>query len=66
MNLPAKLCNCLSVPGRVKSLFSQCIVSELKERMVEVEKLRPSIEKRLDTIKAVPQAILKKGSGGEL
>jgi hypothetical protein len=66
MNLPAKLCNCLSVPGRVKLLFSQCIVSELKERVVEVEKLRPSIEKQLGTIKAFPQAILRKAFKGEL
>jgi hypothetical protein len=28
--------------------------------MVEVEKLRTSIEKRLGTIKALPQAILRK------
>jgi hypothetical protein len=33
---------------------------------VEVEKLRPSIEKQLGTTKALPQAILRKAFKGEL
>ncbi|MCL0058134.1 restriction endonuclease subunit S [Dehalococcoidia bacterium] len=47
-------------------LIQQRIAAELKEKMAEVEKLKAAIEKQLDTIKAVPQAILKKAFSGEL
>ncbi|MCL0069369.1 restriction endonuclease subunit S [Dehalococcoidia bacterium] len=46
--------------------IQQRIAAELKEKMAEVEKLKAAIEKQLDTIKAVPQAILKKAFSGEL
>ena len=42
------------------------IVSELKEKMAEVEKLHSSIEKQLEAINALPQAILRKAVRGEL
>jgi len=42
------------------------IVAELKERMAQVEKLRASIEKQLEAINALPQAILRKAFRGEL
>ena len=42
------------------------IAAELKEKMAEVEKLRTSIEKQLETINAFPQAILGKAFRGEL
>lgn len=42
------------------------IVSYLKEKMAEVEKLRTSIEKQLEAINALPQAILRKTFRGEL
>ncbi|MEO0005467.1 MAG: restriction endonuclease subunit S [candidate division WOR-3 bacterium] len=42
------------------------IVAELKEKMADVEKLRLSIEKQLETINALPQAILRKAFRGEL
>ncbi len=42
------------------------IASELKEKMAYVEKLRISIEKQLEAINALPQAILRKAFRGEL
>ena len=42
------------------------IISELKEKMSEVDKLRDSIEKQLEAINALPQAILKKAFRGDL
>jgi len=39
---------------------------ELKEKMAEVDKLRTSIERQLEAINALPQAILKKAFRGEL
>jgi len=42
------------------------IAAELKEKMSEVEKLRASIEKRLEAINALPQAILRKAFRGKL
>ncbi len=60
--------------GEYKSLFiplpplsvQRRIVAELKEKMADVEKLRLSIEKQLETINALPQAILRKAFRGEL
>jgi len=42
------------------------IASYLKEKMAYVEKLRKSIEKQLEAINALPQAILRKAFRGEL
>jgi len=42
------------------------IASELKEKMAQVDKLRASIEKQLEAINALPQAILRKAFIGEL
>jgi len=42
------------------------IANELKEKMAEVEKLRTAIEKQLEAINALPQAILRKAFRGEL
>ncbi|MGB7291789.1 MAG: restriction endonuclease subunit S [Thermodesulfobacteriota bacterium] len=42
------------------------IAAELKEKMAEVEKLRRSIEKQLEAINALPQAVLRKAFRGEL
>ena len=44
----------------------QRIAFELKEKMEGVEKLRTSIEKQLETINVLPQAILRKAFRGEL
>ena len=44
----------------------QRIASDLKEKMVEVEKLRTSIEKQLEAISVLPHAILRKAFKGEL
>jgi len=42
------------------------IASELKDQMAGVDKLKAGIEKQLDGIKALPQAILRKAFRGEL
>jgi type I restriction enzyme S subunit len=42
------------------------IAAELKERIASAEKLKASIEKQLDVIKALPQAILRNAFSGEL
>jgi type I restriction enzyme S subunit len=42
------------------------IATELKEKMAQAEKLRTSIEKQLEAISALPQAILRKAFRGEL
>jgi len=42
------------------------IATELKEKMVEVEKLRVGIEKQLEAINALPQTILRKAFRGKL
>jgi type I restriction enzyme S subunit len=42
------------------------IASYLQEKMAYVEKLRTAIEKQLETINALPQAILRKAFRGEL
>jgi len=44
----------------------QRIATELKEKMAQVEKLRTSIEKQLEALNALPQAILRKAFRGEL
>lgn len=44
----------------------QRIAAELKDKMVSAEKLKAAIEKELETIKALPQAILRKAFRGEL
>jgi len=44
----------------------QHIALELKEKMTQVEKLRLSVEKQLEAINALPQAILRKAFRGEL
>lgn len=44
----------------------QRLAAELKDKMAYAEKLKASIEKQLDVIKALPQAILKKAFSGEL
>lgn len=46
--------------------IQQRIVFKLQEKMLEVEKLRNSIEKQLEAINALPQAILSKAFKGEL
>ena len=47
-------------------LVQQRIAAELKEKMAEVEKLRTGIEKQLEAITALPQAILKKAFRGDI
>ena len=47
-------------------LVQHHIASELKEKMAEVEKLHTGIEKQLEAINALPQAILKKAFRGKL
>lgn len=42
------------------------IATNLKEKMAEVEKLRTRIEKQIETINALPQAIFRKAFRGEL
>lgn len=42
------------------------IASKLKDKIAYSEKLKAAIENQLDTIKAVPQAILRKAFSGEL
>jgi len=42
------------------------IIAELKEKMSRADKLRKSIEKQLEAINALPQAILRKAFRGEL
>jgi type I restriction enzyme S subunit len=42
------------------------IATDLKAKMAEVENLRTAIEKRLEAINALPQAILQKAFRGEL
>ena len=49
-------------PARVQAR----IATELQAKMEESEKLAASIEKQLETIKALPQAILRKAFRGEL
>jgi type I restriction enzyme S subunit len=46
--------------------IQQNVAAELKEKMAEVEKLRTAIEKQLEAINALPQAILIKAFKGEL
>ncbi|MCK4359753.1 MAG: restriction endonuclease subunit S, partial [Candidatus Cloacimonetes bacterium] len=41
------------------------IISKIKEKMSEVEKLRNPIEKQLEAINALPQSILRKAFKGE-
>ncbi|MBT9139209.1 MAG: hypothetical protein DDT31_01790 [Syntrophomonadaceae bacterium] len=49
------------------SLFGQQrIATELSEKMVQVEKLRASIENQLEAINAFPQVIFRKAFRGEL
>lgn len=42
------------------------IASELKDKMARAEKLKEAIEKQMDAIEALPQAILKKAFIGEM
>jgi type I restriction enzyme S subunit len=44
----------------------QSITSELKERMVQVEKLQSTIQNQQSALNALPQAILRKAFRGEL
>ena len=46
--------------------IQQRIAVELKEKTAQVEKLRISIERQLEVINALPQAILSKAFGGKL
>lgn len=46
--------------------IQQQIASELHAKISEVERLKAAIEKQLEVIKAVPQAILRKAFSGEL
>ncbi|MCJ7668443.1 MAG: restriction endonuclease subunit S [Anaerolineae bacterium] len=43
-----------------------CIAADLKEKMTQAESLCASIEKQLEAINALPQAILRKAFRGEL
>lgn len=47
-------------------LTQQCIASELRDKMAHAEKLKAAIEKQLNAINVLPQAILKKAFRGEL
>jgi len=49
-----------------KITIQQRIAADLKEKMAVVEKLRTSIEKQLEAINALPQAVLRKAFRGEL
>lgn len=42
------------------------VVAEINKRMPEVKKLKVAIERQLETIKALPSAILRKAFSGEL
>ncbi len=64
-NLDRKEYIAQSIPVPILSI-QQRIASELKEKMAEVEKLCTSIEKQLEAINALPQAILRKAFRGEL
>ncbi|MBT9148182.1 MAG: hypothetical protein DDT32_01952 [Syntrophomonadaceae bacterium] len=56
---------CIQIP--IPALpVQQRIAAELKEKMAQVEKLRTSIEKQLEVINALPQAILRKAFEGRL
>ena len=57
--------NCIPIPLPAHSIQNR-LVSELKERMTQAEKLKESIENQLEAIYAVPQAILKKAFSGEM
>ena len=64
-NINAEEYKSLSIP--LPSLpVQQRIAAELKENMAEVDKLRTSIEKQLEAINVLPQAILRKAFRGEL
>jgi len=60
--------------GKLKSFLvpfpplseQHCIATYLQEKMAYIDKLRTSIEKQLETINALPQAILRKAFRGEL
>ena len=51
------------LPSLLKQKY---IASELKEKMAQVEKLRTGIEKQLEAIATLPQAILIKAFKGEI
>jgi len=46
--------------------IQQRLASQLKEKMTQAERLKASIEKQMDAINALPQAILKKAFIGEM
>lgn len=46
--------------------IQQRLTSELKEKMTQAEKLKAAIEKQLEAINALPQAILRRAFRGEL
>jgi type I restriction enzyme S subunit len=57
----------LKLPILVPALdIQRHIVAELSEKMAGAERLKATIEKQLETIKALPQAILRKAFSGEL
>ena len=57
----------LQLPIPIPNMAAQQhIASELKDKMAYGEKLKAAIEKQLDIIKALPQAILRKAFSGEL
>ncbi len=64
-NINAREYSQLSIP--TPSLPEQKrIANELRAKMEEAEKLKASIEKQLEAIRALPQAILRKAFSGEL
>jgi len=57
----------LQLPIPIPNLDIQnCIGLSLKDKIASAEKLKASIEKQLEAIKALPQAILRKAFRGEL
>lgn len=56
----------LEVPLPLSLEIQQRIAAELKEKMEHAEKLRSAIEKQLEAMNALPQAILRKAFRGEL
>ncbi|RJS80482.1 hypothetical protein CW713_07600 [Methanophagales archaeon] len=62
-----KLSTISKIPIPLPSLIiQQRVAAELKEKMTYAEKLHTSIEKQLEALNALPQAILRKAFRGEL
>ena len=58
---------CARGPGKCLQIAAQQrIALELKDKMAYAEKLKANVGKQMETIKALPQAILRKAFSGEL